>query len=120
MKVRFLDQVSELHLCGLSGLLPHICEQPVLTSVSAARLSYERNSSASIFNDDSLCVSGVHSSKHRQETTFVYEFHALIRHVRSLLPSPTVVSHINGMGSRQQTDRRTDRQTGRERGRLSG
>ena len=25
MKVRFLDQESELHLCGLSGLLPRIC-----------------------------------------------------------------------------------------------
>lgn len=41
------------------------------------------------------------------QTAFVYEFHALIGHVRLLLLTPTVVSHINAARSR-----RKDRQTG--------
>ncbi len=54
-----------------------------------------------------------HQSMHTKHytTTFVDEFHALIRRVRLLLPSPTVVSHINRMRNHQETDRHANGQT---------
>lgn len=76
-----------------SGLLRHTCETHSNPPSPLSRVTFSFDFSRLISTNVHLQTALMKASI--ANTTFVYEFHALIRHVRVLPLPPDVVSHIN-------------------------